>query len=129
MTRSGRQPASGAAGGEAALAAIRKAVAALAPGELASYGEVARRAGMPGRARLVARALRLAPDAARLPWHRVLAAGGRIAFAPGSEGFLEQRDRLRAEGHRVDERGRVADWQAAAAQDLDAALWRLPPEA
>jgi len=40
----------------AAESAIVKAVRALRAGEVAAYGEVARRAGLPGRARLVARA-------------------------------------------------------------------------
>jgi methylated-DNA-protein-cysteine methyltransferase-like protein len=37
-----------------------------------------------------------APPGLALPWHRVLAAGGRIAL-PGSHG-LDQRLRLQAEG-------------------------------
>lgn len=112
--------------GDAALAALWQAIAALAPGEVASYGEVARRAGLPGRARLAARALRLAPDALDLPWHRVVAAGGRIAFAPGSRGFRQQCSRLRAEGHRIDARGRLQLAASAPGQDLDAVLWAPP---
>lgn len=82
---------------------------------------MARRAGLPGRARLAARALRLAPEALRLPWHRVIAAAGRIAFPPGSAGFRRQRGRLVAEGHRVDDRGRLAPRPGGV--DLDAAVW------
>lgn len=111
--------------GADALEAIWRVVAALAPGEVASYGEVARRAGLPGRARLAARALRLAPEALQLPLHRVVAAGGRIALPPGSSGFRLQRSRLLAEGHRVDARGRLAG--PTAGIDLDAAVWGPPP--
>jgi methylated-DNA-protein-cysteine methyltransferase-like protein len=61
-----------------------------------------------------------APPALRLPWHRVLAAGGRIAFPKGSRAYLEQRRRLRAEGVSVVS-GRVVK---SAAFDLDALLWK-----
>ena len=47
----------GPAGPEAACRRILAAVRAIAPGDVAGYGEVARRAGLPGRARLVARIL------------------------------------------------------------------------
>jgi methylated-DNA-protein-cysteine methyltransferase-like protein len=98
---------------------ILAAVRALSPGEVAGYGEVARRAGLPGRARLVARIL-AAGDEPGLPWHRVLRSDGRIAFPPGSEGYDEQVQRLRAEGVVV-EAGRVRGQRAAAS--LDEQLW------
>ena len=68
-----------------------------------SYGEVARRAGLPGRARLVGQVLRDSGDDARLPWHRVTGAGGRIAFPAGSANAREQLRRLAREG--VETRG------------------------
>ena len=79
---------------------ILAAVRAIPRGEVSSYGEVARRAGLPRRARLAARVLSGNTDPG-LPWHRVLRADGRIAFPEGSEGFREQAQRLRAEGVRV----------------------------
>jgi methylated-DNA-protein-cysteine methyltransferase related protein len=100
---------------ERILAVIR----ALPAGRATSYGEVARRAGLPRRARLVARVLSDNEDP-DLPWHRVLRADGRIAFAPGSRGFREQSRRLKAEGVRI-ERGRVRI--AAGERDIDALLW------
>ena len=102
---------------ERILAAIR----AIPRGEVAGYGHVARRAGLPGRARMVARVLAGNEDPA-LPWHRVLRSDGRIAFPPGSQGFREQARRLRAEGVLV-EKGRVR-MAVADDGDLDAALWR-----
>lgn len=72
---------------------IREAILKIPRGKVASYGEVARAAGFPGAARQVVWALRQSHG---LPWHRVLAAGGRIAL-PGEAGF-EQRLRLEAEG-------------------------------
>ena len=68
---------------------ILAAVRAIPAGAVAGYGEVARRAGLSGRARLVARILS-AGDEPGLPWHRVLRSDGRIAFPGGSAGFDEQ---------------------------------------
>jgi len=94
-------------------------VRAIPPGQVASYGAVARRAGFPRCARLVARLLATS-DEAVLPWHRVLRSDGRIAFAPGSAGFDEQCARLRAEGVEV-HAGRVRI--QADARWLDTVLW------
>lgn len=52
-------------------------------------------AGIAGGARQAGRAMRLCPHDLALPWHRVLAAGGRIAL-PGERGS-EQRRRLERE--------------------------------
>lgn len=71
---------------------IRDVVRAIPPGETSSYGEVAARAGLPGRARLVGRIL--SEDGHDLPWHRVLRADGTCA----PQVSREQSARLRAEG-------------------------------
>lgn len=102
---------------------IHAAIRAIPPGEVAGYGEVARRAGLPGRARLVARLLSTNSDAG-LPWHRVLRSDGRIAFPAGSEGFEMQSARLRAEGVAIVD-GRVAA-RCRPARSLDEALWGPP---
>lgn len=85
-------------------------------GRVSSYGQVARLAGLPGRARLVGRVLRTAPDDLVLPWHRVLASDGRIALPVGSEGHAGQCRLLQAEGVEV-RNGRVDmnryGWRAA----------------
>ena len=104
---------------DAATEAILAVVRAIPRGEVLGYGEVARRAGLPKRARLAARVLSGNPDPA-LPWHRVLRSDGRIAFPPGSPGYEEQQRRLRAEGVRV-ENGRVRGQRAAVNEDE--ALW------
>lgn len=97
------------------LAAIR----AVPRGQVAGYGHIAWRAGLPGRARLVARVLS-GNDDPDLPWHRVLRSDGRIALPPGSKGWREQARRLRAEGVEVVD-GRVRMPRAEDA--LDATLW------
>lgn len=50
---------------------------AIPPGQVLTYGEVARRLGRPGAARAVGQALGRNPFAPVVPCHRVLAAGGR----------------------------------------------------
>jgi methylated-DNA-[protein]-cysteine S-methyltransferase len=50
---------------------------AIPPGEVLTYGEVARRLGEPGASRAVGQALGHNPFAPVVPCHRVLAAGGR----------------------------------------------------
>jgi methylated-DNA-protein-cysteine methyltransferase related protein len=106
-------------------AAIRQAVRAIKRGSFASYGEVARRAGLPGRARLVGQVLRESGDAPRLPWHRVTGAGGRIAFPAGSKHAREQLARLAREGVRARGNRVLIERGAAAARSLDALLWKL----
>ncbi len=101
-------------------AAILAAVRAVPRGTVASYGEIARRAGLPGRARLVGRVLRTTSDA-RLPWHRVTGAQGRIAFAAGSAPAREQARRLQREGLTV-VRNRVR-LPMLEQTTLDAAVW------
>jgi len=108
----------------ALLERIWAAVAAIPRGRVDSYGGVARRAGLPRRARLVGRALRLAPPELGLPWHRVLNAAGRISFPAGSDAYAEQRRRLEAEGLRF-----VGERVEAGGDDpvgLDRALWGPP---
>lgn len=104
------------------LERIWATVAAIPRGEVTSYGEVARRAGLPGRARLVGRALKVAPARLRLPWQRVLGANGRPAFPVGSEAYERQLALLAREGvsHR---NGRVSGVRAPTRESLDALLW------
>lgn len=74
---------------------VRAAVAALPPGDVASYGEIAAAAGSPGAARAVGRVLRDLGD--EVPWWRVIRGDGRLA-APDVE---EQARRLAVEGVHV----------------------------
>ncbi|HKU90306.1 MAG TPA: MGMT family protein [Steroidobacteraceae bacterium] len=106
-------------------AAIRRAVRAIKRGSFASYGEVARRAGLPGRARLVGQVLRDSGDEPRLPWHRVTGAGGRIAFPAGSKNAREQLSRLAREGVRARGNRVLVKRAATGARSLDALLWKL----
>jgi methylated-DNA-protein-cysteine methyltransferase-like protein len=108
---------------EAQLERIWRVVEDIPRGQVASYGAVAERAGLRGRARLVGHALKVAPKSRRLPWHRVVTASGRISFPRGSEYYELQRRRLEREG--VQFRGERVDPAAfGAAPDLDALLWK-----
>jgi methylated-DNA-protein-cysteine methyltransferase-like protein len=73
---------------------IRIFVRKIPRAKVATYGAVAKAAGFPGAARQVAWALR--GTGGRLPWHRVLGAGGKILL-PGSAG-ADQALRLKSEG-------------------------------
>ena len=84
---------------------IQAVVDSIPRGTTSSYGEVAREAGLPRRARLVGRVLSELPPGSKLPWHRVVNASGRISLRGAAA--REQRRRLRAEGVRVDASGRA----------------------
>lgn len=85
---------------------IRDAVRRIPRGFVATYGDIAVVAGAPGRARLVGRSLERIENEAPLPWHRVIAASGRIALPEGSPAYAEQCAQLANEGVIVN-RGRI----------------------
>jgi methylated-DNA-protein-cysteine methyltransferase-like protein len=87
------------------LLRIEQAIRAIPPGKVSTYGAVAKTAGYPGAARMVARVLRRGFG---LPWQRVLGAGGQIKLTGDSA--IEQRLRLEAEGVRF--RGRKVDMKS-----------------
>ena len=102
---------------------IWRVVEQIPAGKVATYGQVADAAGLGRAARRVGRALRELPRGSQVPWHRVLRAGGVIAFADDSEAYNAQRERLAAEGvplinGRVDLR--VYGW----VRSLDELLWK-----
>ena len=76
-------------------------------GRLATYGQVARLAGLGGHARQVGYALHALTDESRVPWHRVINAQGRVSGRAEPGGDLVQRSLLEREGVRFDERGRT----------------------
>ncbi len=76
-------------------------------GTVASYGQVAALAGLPGRARHVGYALHALPDGSTVPWQRVINAAGRISERADPLARERQRGMLEAEGVVFDARGRV----------------------
>jgi methylated-DNA-protein-cysteine methyltransferase-like protein len=98
-------PAPGAAGAYPRIYAV---VRRIPRGCVATYGQVATEAGMPQAPRVAGYALHALPAGSSVPWHRVVAAGGRISLAkldPSSA--ITQRLRLEHEGVRFDGRGCV----------------------
>ena len=95
---------------------IYAVVARIPRGRVASYGQVAVLAGLPGRARQVGTALASLPDGSWVPWHRVVNAAGKVSLRgfPGPDGF--QRHLLEEEGVPFSAAGRI---------DLEKYGWRL----
>jgi methylated-DNA-protein-cysteine methyltransferase-like protein len=78
------------------------------PGRVATYGQIAFEAGLPGRARQVGYAMAACPDDGDVPWHRVINARGEISRRAGGRTFERiQRVLLEAEGVRFDASDRV----------------------
>ncbi len=76
---------------------IWQVVVSIPRGYVASYGQIAKVAGLPGYARFVGTTLGKLPRDTQIPWHRVVNAS--LAIAPrGSDRMLEQKQRLRDEG-------------------------------
>ncbi len=73
------------------MAVVRR----IPPGRVATYGDVAVMAGRPGAARAVGNIMRTAGEPG-VPYHRVVAAGGRLGGYGGNEGL--KRSLLLAEG-------------------------------
>ncbi len=87
--------------------AVQRQVAKIPLGKLSTYGDVARRAGYPGRPRQVGMTLKALPEGSKLPWHRVVNALGYVPTRGRWWGVLEQIRRLRSEGIAVDDEGRL----------------------
>lgn len=86
---------------DARRTALYVTLAQVPSGCVVSYGQLAELAGLGRAARWVGRTLSKLPDGSSLPWHRVVAAGGRLSLAAGTVSGEEQRARLRAEGVRM----------------------------
>ncbi len=68
---------------------LRDAIVAIPYGEVASYGEIARKASSGPRA--IGQACRRNPLPIVVPCHRVIAAGGKIGYYSGGEGIPTKR--------------------------------------
>jgi len=78
---------------------VLRATLRLPRGEVASYGEVARRAGSPGAARAVGQVMHRNPIPLLIPCHRVTGAGGKLGGYTG--GLDLKRILLKREGIRA----------------------------
>jgi methylated-DNA-protein-cysteine methyltransferase-like protein len=87
-------------------------------GRVATYGQVARLAGLGRQARQVGYALSALSPGTALPWHRVINARGEVSRRSTPGGELTQQLLLEREGHRFDGRGRL---------QLARVLWKPRP--
>ena len=82
-------------------AQIWQTVQLIPQGKVACYGQIADLAGLPGRARLVGKALGKVPDSGfkgqAVPWFRVINSQGKISFEQGSDHFEQQKQHLQDE--------------------------------
>jgi methylated-DNA-protein-cysteine methyltransferase-like protein len=100
--------------------AIYAVVSRIPRGRVATYGQVARLAGLPSHARLVGYALNALREGGRVPWQRVVNAKGLISLRKGGSGHdVLQKLMLKREGVRFDRRGVI---------DLVAFRWRPRPQ-
>jgi len=93
---------------------IWQIVAAIPPGKVTTYGDVALLAGSPRAARQVGGVLSRLPEGSSLPWHRVINRHGTISLQ--GDRLFRQRDALEAEGVEVSDGGEI---------DLEKYRWRF----
>jgi len=68
------------------------------PGRVATYGQIAKLAGLQGHARQVGYALHALPEDSTLPWHRVINSKGEISPRSSPGCAQMQRSLLESEG-------------------------------
>jgi len=77
---------------------IWRTVSEIPPGRVATYGQIARLAGLGRHARMVGYALHATPREKEIPWHRVINAQGKISLPKEDGRFDLQKALLEAEG-------------------------------
>ncbi len=87
--------------------AIHRVVKRIPRGRVATYGQVAELAGLPGHARQVGYALHALREEDDVPWQRVVNAKGEVSARSEPSAESIQRQLLEREGVRFDLRGRI----------------------
>ena len=77
---------------------IWQVLAAIPPGTVTTYGQIAKQCGFPNHARYVGNTLKKLPKSTALPWHRVVNARGEISFPRDTPAYARQRVLLEDEG-------------------------------
>jgi methylated-DNA-protein-cysteine methyltransferase-like protein len=91
--------------------AIKIVIRKIPRGHVATYGQIAELAGIPGGARIAAAALKTSKPADQLPWQRVIGKAGRLRGRIAIHdpvGAAIQRELLAAEGVEIGDTGLVA---------------------
>lgn len=105
--------------GESTRDRILDVVRRVPVGRVATYGQIAALAGLPGRARQTGYALRALDGETDVPWHRIVNARGAITFSDSRGGHDQiQRVMLEAEGVAFSPAGRI---------DMDRFAWDPGP--
>ncbi|MDH4268459.1 MAG: MGMT family protein [Deltaproteobacteria bacterium] len=85
---------------------IYEVVRQVPPGKVATYGQIAKIVGY-CTPRMVGYAMAALPRGVDVPWQRVINHKGEISTRSRGDGALRQRRLLRAEGIRLDRKGRI----------------------
>jgi O-6-methylguanine DNA methyltransferase len=104
---------------------VYEAARTIAPGTTLTYGEVAKRIGVPGSARAVGQALGKNPFPIVVPCHRVLAAGGKPGGFSADGGVDTKLRMLAIEGAREGSQPSLFDGPGGLPFDWDAAVAHL----
>ena len=114
--------------------AVKVVIRRIPRGRVATYGQVAELAGIPGGARIAAAALKTSKPADQLPWQRVIGKAGKLRGRIAIHdpvGAAVQRQLLDKEGVTISDTGLVAldvfGWLPATAGRARAASPRRPP--
>ena len=86
---------------------IHRIVSRIPRGRIATYGQIAELAGIPGQARRVGYALSALPNDTAVPWQRVVNAKGEISLRSHSGSESLQKKLLKGEGVRFTVDGRI----------------------
>jgi methylated-DNA-protein-cysteine methyltransferase-like protein len=92
---------------DGAYARIYAVVRRIARGRVATYGQIAALAGIPGHARQVGYALSALPQSSGVPWQRVVNAQGMVSQRSEPGAAKRQRRVLESEGVTFDDDGRI----------------------
>ena len=114
--------------------AVHAVIRKIPKGQVATYGQVAELAGIPGGARIAAAALKTSKPADQLPWQRVIGKAGKLRGRIAIHdpvGAAIQRQLLSDEGIAIGDTGLVAldvyGWLPTRASRGRAASPRRPP--
>ena len=82
-------------------------VAQIPSGKVATYGQIARLAGVPRNSRQVGSVLGSLPAGSKVPWFRVVNSKGEISSRGNLTSEQYQKQRLESEGIEFSQQGRV----------------------
>ncbi|MBL0219010.1 MAG: MGMT family protein [Myxococcales bacterium] len=114
--------------------AVKAVIRKIPKGRVATYGQVAELAGIPGGARIAAAALKTSKPGDQLPWQRVIGKAGKLRGRIAIHdpvGAAVQRQLLGEEGVTISDTGLVAldvfGWLPATGERARGASPRRPP--